>query len=234
MLRKRLYEQFARIGKSLSHANRLELIDLLCQGPRSVDSLAKESGMSVANTSQHLQILREAGLVKSRRDGLSVCYELADDSVCAFWLSLQNLGRSQLAEVDRLTRDYFDQREILEPVDSQALLSRLRDGDVVVLDVRPVEEFSAAHIAHAVSIPLPELEQRLHELPVGKEIIAYCRGPYCVMSEEAVRLLSKHGYKARRAGGGVVEWRASALPLKTGSTNPQDGGKHGEVPFHPQ
>jgi len=224
MLRKKLYEQFARIGKSISHANRLELIDLLCQGPRSVDSLARESGLSVANTSQHLQVLREAGLVEAHRNGLNVYYNLSDESVCSFWLSLQNLGKSRLAEVERLARDYFSNREALEPLDLQALLSRLEAGDAVLLDVRPVEEYAAAHISRAVSIPLTDLEKRLGELPLNKEIIAYCRGPYCVMSEEAVRLLSRHGYKARRASGGLVEWRSHNLPLSFDSPRPGNGG----------
>ncbi|MDV2504586.1 MAG: metalloregulator ArsR/SmtB family transcription factor [bacterium] len=208
-----LYEQFARIGKALASPKRLELLDLLAQGERTVESLTKEASLSVANCSQHLQVLREARLVESRKEGLYVFYRLADESVSGFWLALRSLAERRLADVERIVRDYFEFPEELEPIDRQGLLERVRHGAVTVLDVRPVEEYLAGHIPGAVSVPLEELERRLTELPRDQEIIAYCRGPYCIFAVHAVELLRERGFTARRFEEGIPEWRLAGLPV---------------------
>lgn len=203
-----IYEQFARVGKAISAPKRLELLDLLCQGPRTVEALAVQSGTSVANASQHLQVLRAARLVEAQKKGLYAEYRLADDEVRAFFFALRGLAESRLAEVAQVTREYFQERGALEAVEGEELLRRVRSGEVTVLDVRPPEEYRAGHIPGALSIPVGELRARLEELPMGREVVAYCRGPYCVMAVEAVELLRKKGFKAHRLEQGVVDWRA--------------------------
>lgn len=211
-----IYEQFARIGKAVSSPKRLELLDLLCQGERTVDALAKEACMSVANASQHLQCLRAARLVDTQKSGVFVTYRIADDSVCAFFHAMRVLAEHRLAEVEQITRQFLAGREGMESVDRAALLERIRTGDVIVLDVRPKEEYHAGHIQGAVSIPLKELEQHLNTLPMDKEIVAYCRGPYCVLSIEAVQMLRARGFRALRLEDDVYEWRAHGLPVAVG------------------
>jgi rhodanese-related sulfurtransferase len=203
-----IYEQFARLGKAVSAPKRLELLDLLCQGPRTVEALAEQAAISVANASQHLQILRAARLVDAEKKGLYVEYRLADDEVCQFFMALRGLAESRLAEVDRVTREYLEARGSMEAVEGDELLRRVKEGEVTVLDVRPPEEYRAGHIPGAISIPVGELEARLKELPKKREIVAYCRGPYCVMAVEAVEILRKKGFKAHRMEQGVVDWRA--------------------------
>ena len=203
-----IYEQFARLGKAVSAPKRLELLDLLCQGPRTVEVLAAQAALSVANASQHLQILRAARLIDAEKKGLYVEYRLADDEVCRFFLALRRLAEARLAEVDRVAREYFDARGTMEVVEGEELLRRVKSGEVTVLDVRPPEEYRAGHIPGALSIPVGELKARLEELPKGREVVAYCRGPYCVMAVEAVELLRKKGFRAYRMEQGVVDWRA--------------------------
>jgi rhodanese-related sulfurtransferase/DNA-binding transcriptional ArsR family regulator len=203
-----IYEQFARIGKAISAPKRLELLDLLCQSPRTVEALAQQAALSVANASRHLQVLRAARLVEAEKKGLYVYYRLAGDDVGLLVLALRKLAESRLAEVERVTRQYLEQRGALEPIEGDELLRRVKDGDVVALDVRPVEEYEAGHIPGAVSIPLAQLKARLSELPKHRRIVAYCRGPYCVMAVEAVALLRKRGFKAVRMEQGVLDWRA--------------------------
>lgn len=203
-----VYEQLGRLGKALAAPKRIELLDLLCQGPRTVEALAEQTAISVANASQHLQVLRAARFVDAEKKGLYVEYRLADTGVASFFVALRSLGQSRLAEVDQLTRTYFDGRAELEGVSSAELARRVRAGEVSVLDVRPEEEYRAGHIPGALSIPVNELKARLKELPKGREVVAYCRGPYCVMAVEAVEFLRKKGFKAQRMELGVVDWRA--------------------------
>ena len=209
------YEQFARIGKALAAAGRVELLDLLCQGERSVEALARTSGMTVTNTSQHLQVLRAAALVEARKEGTKVIYRLAGEDVCRFFLALGELARARLAEVDQLVRCYLD-GDTFQPLTRRELLERVERGDVLVLDVRPAAEYAAGHIPGAVSIPLDELEARLGELPANREIVAYCRGPYCLLASNALDLLDGHGFRARRLEDGLPEWRLAGLPIVTG------------------
>lgn len=211
-----VYEQFARIGKAVSSPRRLELLDLLCQGPRTVEALARQAGQSVANTSQHLQILRASRLVEAEREGLFVTYRLADHEVCDFFRSLRRLAESRLLEIERVTREFLEQRDVMEPVDSAALVERVRSGEVTVLDVRPPEEYRAGHIPGAISVPLSELHSRLAELPSDREIVAYCRGPYCVLAIDAVTALRAQGFDAVRLEDGVPEWRARGLEVALG------------------
>ena len=213
MFKDQLYEQFARIGKALASPKRLELLDLLAQGDRAVESLAAEASLSVANCSRHLQVLREARLVETRKEGLYVFYRLADEAVGGFWLALRSLAERRLADIERIVRDYFEAPEELEPVGHDELLERVRHGAVTVLDVRPVEEYRAGHIPGAVSVPLEELERRLSDLPRDQEIIAYCRGPYCIFAVHAVELLRERGFTARRFEEGIPEWRLAGLPV---------------------
>lgn len=203
-----IYDQFARIGKALSAPKRLELLDLLCQGPRTVEGLADQAALSTANASQHLQILRAARLVETRKNGLYVEYRLADEHVCRFFHALGRLAESRLAEIAQVTRQYLDARGAMEPVSGNELLRRVRHGEVTILDVRPPEEYRAGHIPGAISVPLPELKKRLAEFTKHRDVVAYCRGPYCVMAIEAVELLRKKGFRAYRLEQGVVEWRA--------------------------
>lgn len=211
-----IYEQLGRIGKAVASPRRLELLDLLCQGPRTVEVLARAVDQSLANTSQHLQVLRRARLVEAERDGVLVRYRLADEMVCSFFRSLQRLAEARLAEVERVTREFLEERGSMEPVDQDTLLERMRRGEVTVLDVRPAEEYRAGHIPGALSVPMNELEGRLAELPHDREVVAYCRGPYCVLAIEAVALLRKRGFDAVRLEDGVPDWRARGLPVATG------------------
>ncbi len=210
-----LYEQFARIGKALSNPHRLELIELLAQGERTVEDLAAAASLPVANASQHLQILRAAQLVEVRRDGLYAYYRLSDERVFRVWQALRDLGELQLAEVNRLVESFLHDRSLLQTINAAELVQRLEAGDAVVLDVRPELEYRSGHIPQARSIPVDELETRLSELSRKKEIIAYCRGPYCVFADEAVALLKKHGYRARRLVEGLPDWQALNLPVES-------------------
>ena len=203
-----LYAQFARVGKALAAPGRVELLELLSQGPRSVEALAAEASLSIENASQHLQVLKAARLIVSERKGLYMEYRLADDEVSRFLLALRGIAEGHLAEVQQVTREYFEKRGAVEPVAGPELLRRVKSGEVTVLDVRPVLEFQAGHIPGALSIPVDELKRRLKELPVGREVVAYCRGPYCVMAVEAVHLLRKKGFKADRMELGVADWKA--------------------------
>lgn len=211
-----LYAQFARIGHALSSPKRIELIDILSQGEKTVEQLAKFSATSIKNTSAHLRVLRQARLVETRRDGTYVYYRLADDDVFRLVKSLEALGHGRLADVQQVVRLYLDGRDALEPVTFKELRQLMRDGDVTVVDVRPAEEYQAGHIPGALSIPVPDLKRRLREIPKAKEVIAYCRGRYCVYSLEAVTLLRRKGYRARRTHEGLPDWRAAGLPLEGG------------------
>ena len=210
-----LYEQFARVGKAIAAPRRLELLDLLGQAPRTVEGLAEQTGMSVANTSQHLQVLRAAGLALSEKDGLFVTYRLASRDVESFCLHLRQLAEAQLADVERVKKQFFSSADDLDPVTGKELLRRARQGAVVLLDVRPGVEYEAGHIAGAVSIPYDELKKRLAELPRSRKIVAYCRGPYCVFAALAVKLLRARGFNATRIEDGVPDWRARNLPVET-------------------
>jgi rhodanese-related sulfurtransferase len=203
-----IYEQLARLGKAVSAPKRLELLDLLCQGPRTVESLAKEAALSIANASQHLQVLRAARLVDAQKKGLYVEYRLADPEVGLFFVGLRGLAEARLAEVSAVTRTYFEERGAMEAVCGDELLRRVKAGKVTLLDVRPKEEYRAGHIPGAVSIPVGELKTRWREIRKDREIVAYCRGPYCVMAAQAVTMLRKQGFEAHRMEQGVVDWRA--------------------------
>lgn len=212
-----LYEQLARIGKAVAAPKRLELLELLCQGPRTVEALATQASISIANTSQHLQILRAARLVDAEKHGLHVEYRLADAKVSDFFHALRSLAESQLAEVQQVAHTYLEKRGAMEPVGGEELLRRVRRGEVIVLDVRPTEEYQAGHIPGALSIPVADLKARLKELPKNREIVAYCRGPYCVMAVEAVELLRKKGFRVQRMEQGVIEWRVRGWRVATGA-----------------
>lgn len=212
----KLYSQFARLGKALASPQRLELLDLLAQGERTVEDLAREAALSIANASQHLRVLRQARLVESRKEGLYVYYRLADPAVFALWRALRTVGETQLAEIDRLVDTYMRHPEHLEPISREALYWRLAEGDVVLLDVRPALEYRQGHIAGARSIPLDELRQHLQELDPGREIVAYCRGPYCLFAGEAVALLRASGFTALRYTEGYPDWAAAGLPVVRG------------------
>jgi rhodanese-related sulfurtransferase/DNA-binding transcriptional ArsR family regulator len=212
-----LYAQFARIGHALASPKRIELLDLLGQGEKTVETLAEQVATPIKNTSAHLRVLRQARLVETRRDGTYVYYRLADDDVFRLLRSLETLGHSRLADVQHVVRLYLDGHDQLEPVTFKELRRLIREDDVTILDVRPAAEFEAGHIPGALSVPVPELKRRLREIPKGREVIAYCRGRYCVYSLEAVTLLRKHGYRARRAHEGLPDWRAAGLPLERGA-----------------
>lgn len=209
--------QFARIGKAVASPKRIELLELLCQGERRVDSLAQATRMGVTNASQHLQVLKAAGLVETRREGTRIHYRAADERVCGLISELGAVARARLVEVERLARDYLEAPEELEPVTRQELLRRLSRRDIVVIDVRPADEYQLAHIRGAVSMPLADLKRRLRELPKSALIVAYCRGPYCVLAPQALALLRARGFRARRLEGGLPEWRAAGLPIASGS-----------------
>lgn len=209
-----LFAQFATVAKALAHAHRLEILEQLAQGERSVEVLAERSGLSIANASQHLQQMRHAGIVAGRRAGKFVFYRLADEAVLELLAALRQIAERNSAEVERLIRSYFQSRDGLEPVSRGELLERARAGVVTVLDVRPPDEFALGHLPGAVNIPLKELEARLAELDPDQEIVAYCRGPYCVLSYEAVALLRERGFRVRRLVDGLPEWRSAGLPVE--------------------
>jgi rhodanese-related sulfurtransferase len=211
----RLFEQFARIGKVLASPKRLEILDLLAQGERTVEEIARETAMPVANASQHLQVLKGARMVESKRDGLYAYYRLVGEEVFEVWRAVRGLGESCLAEIDWVVETYLKDRDTLEAVGAIDLMELLSDGSVVVLDVRPEEEYRAGHIPGALSVPVDALEAALQTLPKDREIVAYCRGPYCVFSDEAVKLLEARGYRARRLMEGFPEWRAAGLPVES-------------------
>jgi rhodanese-related sulfurtransferase/DNA-binding transcriptional ArsR family regulator len=209
-----IYQQFARVAKALASAHRVELVELLAQGPRTVEALGRMADMSLANTSAHLQVLRGAGLVEATKEGLYVTYRLADSRVAELFLSLRRVAEVRFAEVAKIKRDFLAENALLEPVDEAALRRRVSRGEVTVLDVRPPEEYQAAHISGALSVPLPELARRLSDLPRRREVVAYCRGPYCVLAVEAVKLLRRKGFKAVRLEDGVLDWAALGLPVE--------------------
>jgi rhodanese-related sulfurtransferase/DNA-binding transcriptional ArsR family regulator len=222
-----IYEHFARVGKAVSAPKRLELLDLLCQGPRTVEALATQASLSIANASQHLQVLRASRLVETEKRGLYVEYRLASDDVARFVLTLRTLAESQLAEVNQITRDYFAERGAMEGVEAEVLLRRLKSGEVTLLDVRPLEEYRAGHIAGALSFPVDELKARIKELPKGRDVVAYCRGPYCVMAVEAIELLQKKGFKAQRLEHGVTELRDRGFRIEKSEPTTQPAVEQG-------
>lgn len=209
-----LFAQFARVAKAMGNGHRLELLEFLAQGERSVEALAAVSGLSVANTSQHLQQLKQAGLVANRKAGQRVLYRVSDDDVLGLFAALRSVAERHLSEINRLVEDYLSVKDRLEPVPADELLGRLRDGLVTVLDVRPPEEYAAGHLPGAVNIPLADLERHLDALGQGQEIIAYCRGPHCVLAFEAVSRLRARGIRARRLDGGLPEWRLAGRPVE--------------------
>src|SRR6516164_8471307 len=211
-----LFAQFAAVAKSLAHTHRLELLEQLAQGERSVEVLADRTRLSIANASQHLQHMRHSGLVTNRRDGKFVYYRLFDDSVLDLLAAVRRIAERNVAEVERVIRSYFHNRDSLEPIGREELLRRSRAGEVIILDVRPEDEFALGHLPGAVNIPLCNLEKRLAHFDPAQEIVAYCRGPYCVLSYEAVAILRARGFKARRLEDGLPEWRAAGLPVITG------------------
>ena len=210
-----LFEQFARVGRAVSAPLRLAILDVLAQSERTVEDIAREIGASVANASQHLRQLRSARLVASRREGLFVYYRLADDKVLRLWQVIREVGEARYAEIEQVVRTYLKERETMHSVDARELRRLIRAGDVVVLDVRPTVEFAAGHISGARSIPLNELARRLSELPRRRQIVAYCRGPYCVLSDDAVLLLRKKGFRVARLDVGLPEWKLLGLPVET-------------------
>jgi rhodanese-related sulfurtransferase len=209
-----VFANLARVGTALSSSTRIEFLELLAQSERTVEQLANLTGTAVANTSQHLQKLRQAGLILGRKEGLHVFYRLAGDEVVGLLAAITRVGETYVAEVERIVRLYFAQKDELEPVPAKELLERARKGLVTVLDVRPAEEYAAGHVPGAINIPVHELEKRIKELPKRREIVAYCRGPYCLMSYDAVALLRKKGIKARRLQDGLPEWRFAGLPVE--------------------
>ena len=209
-----VFANLARVGTALSSPTRIEFLELLAQAERNVEQLATLTGATVANTSQHLQKLRQAGLIVGRKEGLYVYYRLAGDEVVDLLSAISRVGAAYVADVERIVRLYFAQKDELEAIPAKEVLERARKGLVTVLDVRPAEEFAAGHLPGALNIPVHELEKRIKELPKRREIVAYCRGPYCIYSLEAVTLLQKHGYRARRAAEGLSDWRSLGLPLE--------------------
>jgi rhodanese-related sulfurtransferase/DNA-binding transcriptional ArsR family regulator len=212
----RLFEAFARTAKALASPKRVELLELMAQSEHTVEALAQATGMGVTNTSAHLQVLARSRLVATRKQGTKVFYRLSGDDVAAFVVALRDLARSRLAEVDQVVRDYFTARDALEPVTGEELVARTGRGKVVILDVRPTGEFAAGHIPGALSVPLDQLDAALARLPKHTEIVAYCRGPYCVLAPQAVERLRAKGYRARRLAGGLPEWRLAGLPIAAG------------------
>lgn len=211
-----LYGQLARLGKALSAPKRVEMLDALSQGPRTVERLAAATGQTIANASQHLRVLRESRLVESEKHGLYVTYRLASDAVGTLLVHVRELGEAQLAELQQAREALLAEAPNVEAVDRSTLLARVRSGDAILIDVRPHEEYVAGHLPGALSIPLEELAARLKELKKGREVVAYCRGPYCMLSADAVRVLSRRGFRARRLSDGVLEWRAAGLKVVPG------------------
>jgi len=215
--KERLYGHFAQLGKALASPLRIEFLELLAQSERTVESLADETGVSLANASQHLQALRRAGLVDSRKEGLFVRYRLADHAVVELCVALRNVAERRSAELQRLVREHFAERSDAEAVAMADLLKRARSRDIIILDTRPANEYAAGHIAGAISVPVDELQRRLKELPKSKDYVAYCRGPYCVYADKAVELLRANGRRAHRLLEGFPEWRMAGFPIKSGA-----------------
>lgn len=211
-----IYEQFSRIGKAVSSPKRLELLDILCQGERTVEILANETSLSLANASQHLQVLKNSRLVEQEKKGLFVVYRPAP-MVCEFFLSMRKIAEDRIAEIEQIKNRFLKGKKGMEPVDRDLLIERIKNDDVTLLDVRPAEEFQSGHIDGALSVPLKEIERMLEKLPKDRKIVAYCRGPYCVLSIEAVELLNQRGYCAVRLEEGVQDWRAMGLPVASGA-----------------
>jgi len=209
-----LFSQFARIGKALSNPNRLQLMELLAQGERGVDALAKVAGLSTANASQHLQQLKQAGLVNTRKEGLNVYYRLSGEDVLELFLSVRQVAQRHIADVDRILDSLLGNKDELEPVGAKDLLARASDGNITVLDVRPPEEYAAGHVPKAINVPLAELEAFVKQLPKGQEVVAYCRGPHCVLAFDAVQTLRELGFNARRLEDGFPEWQLAGLPVE--------------------
>ena len=212
-----LFDAFAEVAKALASGRRAEIVDLLAQGERSVEEIAGEIGQSVANTSHHLRAMARAGVLRTRRQGTRIVYRLASDRVSELWAALRSVADEHVAGIERLAEDYLGDRSRLEAVDRQELAARLEAGDVVVLDVRPTPEFTAGHIPGARSVPVAELRQQLRSLPKDVEVVAYCRGPYCVYADDAVRMLRRRGYRARRLEDGFPEWKRAGLPVAAGA-----------------
>lgn len=207
-----LFARFAETAKALGHGRRLEILELLAQGERSVEALAERVGLSMANASQHLRLMRRTGLLASRRDGKRILYRLNDPSVLELTAALHRVAERNVADVRDVIRGYFHERDALEPVSRKELSQRLRDGLVTVLDVRPADEYAAGHVPKAINIPLRELTRRLRQISKNREVVAYCRGPYCVLAFEAVAILRERGFKVRRLEDGYPEWKAAGLP----------------------
>jgi rhodanese-related sulfurtransferase len=210
----RIYDQFARIGKALAAPSRLELIDLLLQGERSVDALAREAHLSVANTSQHLQVLHAARLIESRRQGQRILYRIADPVVDHLWLALRATARKQLAELEQIARDYLEGGDDFAPIERKELARRIKAGTVTLIDVRPREEYEQGHLPGAISVPVDEIEKWARSAPRGRPVVAYCRGPFCVYAVQAVARLRKRGVQASRSEDGVAEWREAGLAVE--------------------
>lgn len=213
-----IFRQLGAVAKAVAHEHRLELLEALAQGERSVEPLAARAGLSIANASQHLQLMRRSGLVAARRQGKFVYYRLSDEAVLDLVASLARIGERHVAEVSRIVRDYFENRDAMDPVTRAELLARIRKGDVQVLDVRPEDEFALGHLPGAINIPLELLKRKLASLRPGVEIVAYCRGAYCILSFEAVAELRRKGFTARRLEDGLPEWRAAGLPVEMAAT----------------
>ncbi|MGH7000753.1 MAG: ArsR/SmtB family transcription factor [Stellaceae bacterium] len=213
--KRRLFAGLAEIAKVLGHGHRLEIVELLAQGERSVDALAERVGLPVANASQHLRLMRRVGILASRRDGKRILYRISDPSVLKLTAALHRVAERNAAEVRAIIGGYFRERDALEPVTRRELARRLKDGLVTVLDVRPADEFAAGHLPKAVNIPLRELTRRLRAIPKNRTVVAYCRGPYCVLAYEAVALLRDRGFKAQRLEDGFPEWKAAGLPVES-------------------
>ena len=211
-----IFENLARVGKALGSPKRLELLDVLVQGPRTVEVLADQASMTVANASRHLRLLHAARLVDTEKHGLFVTYRLADGEVTSFLLSLRAFAEHRLAEISRVAQEFLEARGGMEPVDRETLRNRVRRGQATVLDVRPLEEYEAGHIAGAISVPLAQLEQRLNDLPRNRAVVAYCRGPYCVLAVRAIEILRRRGFQAVRLEDGVADWQARGLPVAVG------------------
>ena len=210
----RLYEAIGRVATALGSAGRLQILEFVAQGERSVDALARMTGLSVANTSKHLQALRQAGLVNARKEGLRVYYSIAGDDVSLLLSSLRGVAEHRAADVEKLLQAWLAHRDELDPVPAREVLARLKNGLITVLDVRPAEEYAAGHLPGAINVPVDRLEKYLSKLPKRKEVLAYCRGPYCLMSVEAVEKLRRRGFKAKRLQNGYPEWRAAGLPVE--------------------
>jgi len=215
-----LYEQVARIGKAAASPKRLELLELLCQGEKTVEVLSEQANLDVKSTSAHLKELKAARLVHARKAGKYVHYRLADEAVGRFWVALRTLAEGRLLELQEVVTEFLADPKQLAPLDRKAVLGRARQGEVIMIDVRPADEFEAGHLPYARSIPVSELRKRLSELPRNKEIVAYCRGPFCLMASDAVALLRQKGFRAGRLEDGVAEWRSAGLPIESGAASP--------------